>query len=226
MHRSKIPDALRTLIREGDSLLQTAYTPTVPGYGQLLVEPAQQVATERSAEWSTSTMILLRSIFGQKSELYERAAPYAAQAFMLGNVKQLIGIVRAALFAWENDYVFSIEEQVEEQVETTLLDQAQLSFRKQEAWGASVLAGAALEQHLRALCPKYGVELVDPSGNRRTLGPLNEELYGKSAYSETDHKHIALLMKIRNDAAHGTAASMADARKIVDGVKELRTKLA
>ena len=135
MHRSKIPDALRTLIREGRLLLQTAYTPTVPGYGQLLVEPAQQVATERSAEWSTSTMILLRSIFGQKSELYERAAPYAAQAFMLGNVKQLIGIVRAALFAWENDYVFSIEEQVEEQVETTLLDQAQLSFRKQEAWG-------------------------------------------------------------------------------------------
>ncbi len=72
---------------------------------------------------------------------------------------------------------------------------------------AAVLAGGVLEEHLRKLCAKEGldIETVDPTGSRhaKKLDTLNADLARKGNYGKNEQKQITAWAGIRNDAAHG-----------------------
>jgi hypothetical protein len=74
---------------------------------------------------------------------------------------------------------------------------------------AATLAGGVLEQHLRALCVKFGISPIPEN-----LNPLNTALY-KKAYQSNDMKQITAWTDIRNAAAHGEHA------KVIRGQVEL-----
>jgi len=72
---------------------------------------------------------------------------------------------------------------------------------------AAVLAGGVLEEHLRKLCDKHGIdaEFADAGGRRvpKKLDSMNADLAKAGAVAKNDQKQITAWAGIRNDAAHG-----------------------
>jgi hypothetical protein len=95
---------------------------------------------------------------------------------------------------------------------------------------AMVVAGAALEQHLRRLADAAGLAPVDGRGAPRTAAALNSELYSAvSVYSKAEHAQVDAWQKCRNSAAHGEPSfaqtfSQGDIRRAIDGIRDFIVK--
>jgi len=74
---------------------------------------------------------------------------------------------------------------------------------------AAVIAGSALESHLRQLCKKHAISVEVPtsSGPRpKKADQMNGELANASAHSKLDQKSVTSWLDLRNKAAHGKYA--------------------
>ncbi len=68
---------------------------------------------------------------------------------------------------------------------------------------AAVIAGSVLEEHLRKLCDKNGIDVKKPDGTPKKADTLNSELAGVNVYSKLDQKNVTAWLDLRNKAAHG-----------------------
>ncbi len=68
---------------------------------------------------------------------------------------------------------------------------------------SAVLAGVALEVHLRKLCIKNNINPNNNNDKPRKANDLNAELARKDVYQKSDMKDIAAWLDRRNDAVHG-----------------------
>jgi hypothetical protein len=68
---------------------------------------------------------------------------------------------------------------------------------------SAVLLGAVLEDSLRKLATKLGVETANPDGSPKNLERLNQDLYKADAYDKLLHKQVTSWADLRNKAAHG-----------------------
>jgi len=69
-----------------------------------------------------------------------------------------------------------------------------------------VMTGSVLEERLRQLCGKAGIEttyLKDGVQRPKKADLLNSELAKQSVYKAIDQKQVTAWLAIRNDAAHG-----------------------
>ena len=75
---------------------------------------------------------------------------------------------------------------------------------------AAVIAGSALEAHVRALCEKHGLPLAvtkpDGSATPKKADSMNSELAGADIYNKLDQKNVTAWLDLRNKAAHGKYA--------------------
>lgn len=104
-----------------------------------------------------------------------------------------------------------------------LLEQADDLLARKYIVAASVVAGGALETHLRHLCDRHGIAI---SGDG-SLSKYNDALaQARNAGTEITSKTQTALVKgwggIRNDAAHDPSAFAHDAgavRSMIDGIR-------
>jgi hypothetical protein len=72
---------------------------------------------------------------------------------------------------------------------------------------AAVMIGGVIDQLLRLLCQKRGVEVIQktPEGKEipKNAQAMNEDLKKKGVYNQLDQKNITALMDLRNKASHG-----------------------
>ena len=71
---------------------------------------------------------------------------------------------------------------------------------------AAVIAGSVLEEHLRQLCDKNGIEIVIKKNGKlksKKADSLNSDLYRKLSYGILDQKNVTAWLDLRNKAAHG-----------------------
>jgi hypothetical protein len=69
---------------------------------------------------------------------------------------------------------------------------------------AAVIVGSVLEEHLRQLCAKHGIDITYPStGKSKKADQLNADLMSQSVYSKLDQKSVTSWLDLRNKAAHG-----------------------
>lgn len=68
---------------------------------------------------------------------------------------------------------------------------------------AAVVAGSALEAHLRQLCQVSGIDVATEDGRQRKAESLNADLAKADVYSKLDQKSVTAWLGLRNDAAHG-----------------------
>jgi hypothetical protein len=207
MTPEKVRINLQDLIVKGDAVLATKYR--VEGLYSSHVDPSL------SRQWATNVFALLRSAFGEKSEHYAIAKRQDNAVHEHYNAEIVQSTLRAALDAWDNGYVFEARVLAESTIEASLIDQAEELIAKGYHVAAAVLAGAVLEQHLRSLCAKYGVDEVDSKGKRKMIGLLNDDLRKANAYDPLKHKQITYLGGVRNNAAHGNVVTADDASALV-----------
>ena len=104
----------------------------------------------------------------------------------------------------------------------TELDKADYLFRNKFERCAGVLAGVALEKHLRALCDIKNVEYKHDD----TIEPLTQALYAAGKIDLTEQKNFLHLGGIRNDCAHPKEIPeevlKARAKELIEKVRKMR----
>lgn len=217
MTPERIKSNFQALLEEGKFVLSTrhagAFHPQVDG--------------QASRKWATSALALICSVFGEKSTHYTTATMLQSNIAVWKHqfANEMYGILSSAAEAWERGYVFELKQLAAAEVEASLMDQAEELLAKNYYQPAAVLAGAVLEQHLRSMCPSYGVNTRSPNGNPLALEGLNVELRKAGAYDTNTQKQITALGAVRNSAAHTASATPDEARRIVQEVPGLCGRL-
>lgn len=116
----------------------------------------------------------------------------------------LRGVFRAARSMLEGGRLSSLADGVRCETESELLDQAEQLSRKGHQVPAVVLAGGALETHLRALCVKNNLQWQGAGSISAYDAAIAQERNrsGSAVYGATDSKLVTAWGGTRNDAAH------------------------
>jgi len=195
MTPARLAESFDSLTAEGELVVSAAFdTGTI--YGKHVDKPAL-------AGWAVNCLALVRSIFGLESDHYVALHTLSCERNSLSNAKALLSVLQAANRAWNNGYIFDVKALARADVEADLIEQATVLLDGGYDRAAAVVAGAVVEERLRAVAKSWGVALSAPNGKLLTLGPLNDELKKAGAYDGIMQKRITLLGGLRNKAAHG-----------------------
>ena len=153
---------------------------------------------------------------------YSAEAARTEQLESWERVPRYVGILTALRADIESGWLESLTEVVHAQTFSDVLDQAVELNEKSYKDAAAVIAGAALETHLRLLAGKYGVDTTLPSGRPKKADALNADLVKAGAYVTIQQKSVTAWLGIRNAAAHGEYDKYTESqvRQLVDAIRD------
>lgn len=126
------------------------------------------------------------------------------------HTSSIIGVVQALLSDLKNDHIKSLVELVHADLFSDFLEMANHLLEAGYKDASAVVAGSALEVHLRALCQKNSVstEIERPDGTvtAKKAESMNSDLAKGDVYSKLDQKSVTAWLDLRNKAAHGKYA--------------------
>lgn len=131
-----------------------------------------------------------------------------AQAILRGSqnyiftVQPLLGILKALRTDYKAGHLQAVHELIHADVFSDFLEMADYLLGEGYKDPAAVLAGGVLEEQLRKLCQKNGIE-VEKSGRAKKADTLNSELAKEKVYERLDQKSVTAWLDLRNNAAHG-----------------------
>jgi hypothetical protein len=147
-------------------------------------------------------------VFGSESEHYRNfTAQPDKRGLTYSPAKRALGVLKAAREDYAGGYLFNLRELVEAEVFSDFLDQAKALIDAGYFAPAGVVTGAVLEDGLRRLARRKGIELPEPP----KLDRVNAELAKAGVYSKLVQKRITAIADIRNSAAHGEWSAFNDA---------------
>lgn len=142
-------------------------------------------------------------------------SPYAKERDAITNdhnnstalrIRLYVGILRALRADANDGWLEGIAELLHADTFGDFLDQAAELVDKGYKDAAAVVAGSALEAHIRLLCAKYGISTELSSGQAKKADTMNADLVKAGAYNTLQQKAITGWLAIRNAAAHGEYA--------------------
>ena len=119
-----------------------------------------------------------------------------------GFLNSLGGILKALKHDYNAGYLQSIEEIVHADVFSDFLEMAEHLLGEKYKDPAAVMVGGVLEEHLRKLCIKSGIQISE-NNRPKKVDRLNSDLGGKDVYTKLDQKSVTAWLDLRNKAAHG-----------------------
>ncbi len=122
-----------------------------------------------------------------------------------------IGVAKGLLSDIQNDYLKSFEEILHGDLFNDFLEMAEYLSEKKYKDAAAVIAGSALEIHIKKLCEKFNVPTMSGNKSKKTE-TLNTELVKAGVYNKSDQKTVTACLDIRNNAAHGNYSEYDNAR--------------
>lgn len=147
------------------------------------------------------------------------------------HTSSIVGIVKALLADVKAGHLQSLVELVHAETFSDFLEMARHLVDGGYKDAAAVIAGSALESHLRMLSAKAGV-LVDFTKNDGSTAPkkadsLNSDLANASVYSKLDQKNVTAWLDLRNKAAHGkyTEYQIDQVSILIAGVRDFLTRV-
>ena len=127
--------------------------------------------------------------------------------FSSNKMVELIGALKSLRKAYENDFLTNINEMIDAELFTDILEQAEYLLSQNYIRASSVVAGVALESHLRKLAEKNSISISD-AGKYKNADSLNGELHRNNIIAKTDSKSVTSWLGLRNDAAHPDSKEM------------------
>lgn len=148
------------------------------------------------------------------------------------NPEALAGILRALRRDLEGGYLRRWEELVRAELFDATIDIADHLLMEGHKDAAAVLAGSALEVHLRGLCQKADIPLHRPpqqgraTGAPKLLSDMTQELCNKKVVSQLDTGNLRTWTLLRNQASHGSYGeyNAEQVRPMVDGVRSFMAR--
>ncbi len=152
--------------------------------------------------------------------IYIRQMQAAGTVKAASTVEELVAIVRALRDDYADGAMQGIEELVHADLFDDFVDMASELQSKAFRGPAVVLAGS-LEEHVHKLAVKHGISL-DRAGRPKSFDALSVGLRDSGLFPEAQRKTINAWYALRNDAAHGRAASLVDPdiERMIAGVRD------
>jgi hypothetical protein len=136
---------------------------------------------------------------------YEEAADNVLRGvgfFQSESFSYVVGLLKALRADYESGLLRTFQELIHGEVFGDFLEMADYLVEEGFKDPAAVMAGGVLEEHLRMLCVKKNLSIVDAAKPKRA-DRLNAELGHAKAYSKLDQKNVTAWLDLRNKAAHG-----------------------
>ena len=137
-----------------------------------------------------------------------------SDTFVGTSVPQLYGALLSLREDYANDFLNSFNETLDAEIFTDILEQAEHLLSLNHFRASAVVAGVALESHLRKLAEKNSIPITTNEGKYIKADSLNGELRKKEIIDSTLNKSITSWLGLRNDAAHP------DKKEINEGLLE------
>jgi hypothetical protein len=173
---------------------------------------------------------VIKRIAGIKSPYYEHCKKIVDYGGYLGyQAERLIGVLKSLQDDIKAGYLKSHDELIHGEIFSDFLEMAGYLLTEGYKDPAAVIAGSALETHLRLLCKKYEITISRETdkGNRfKQASELNNELAKLEVYSKLDHKSITAWLELRNKAAHGLYSEYKSEQVelIISGIRDFITR--
>lgn len=154
--------------------------------------------------------------------------PYSKEVDSVANepahirIPVYIGVLRALKADIAEGWLAGVAELVHAETFSDLLDQSSELLAKAYKDPAAVVAGSALEAHIRLLSNKHGVSVRQPAGQPKKADAMNAELVKAGAYNVLEQKAVTAWLAIRNASAHGEYAKydQSQVANMVQGVRD------
>jgi hypothetical protein len=211
-----------------DKLAEKSKALPIEEFGMVGETKAHQMVALQA--WMTEVEAAIEAVFPPTHSIRARWAkaeaslkPFNDGAYVVGDVA--IGVFQGVRDLIDGDRLGSLVDMLRLETENDLLDQAKTLLDANHKAAGAVIAGGALETHLRNLCRKYGIAVTGDGSLSKFDGAISQarNTGTATAYSATDSKHVVSWGGIRNDAAHdpGTfKASKEDVRRMIEGIRD------
>lgn len=113
------------------------------------------------------------------------------------------GLLKALKADYVGGFLESVVSLIQADVFNDFLEMALHLFEQGYKDPAAVITGSVLEEHLRKLCDKNVIPVLQPDSRPKKADTLNAELAGVGVYSKLDQKNVTAWLDLRNKAAHG-----------------------
>jgi len=170
-------------------------------------------------------------IAGQKSSYARDIKRILEQLPLLHeHTTSVMGVVQGMRDDVKAGYISSLVELVHGEVFADFLEMAEHLQSSKFKDAAAVIAGSALEAHLRALCVKHAIETVDRRSDGSEVAKkadrLNNDLASATVYSKLYQKSVTGWLDLRNKAAHGhySEYSPEQVGLLIEGVREFMAR--
>lgn len=132
----------------------------------------------------------------------------------------------AIVHALRDDYALggltAVEEIVHADLFDDFLDMANELLSKGFIGPAAVLSGTVLEEHLRKLAKKHGVDIADEKGRPKSVESLGVDLRKAEIVTEVQRKSVTAWYAQRTEGAHARPENLNDGEveRMIDGVRD------
>ncbi|GHA63864.1 hypothetical protein GCM10010330_15830 [Streptomyces tendae] len=139
---------------------------------------------------------------------------------------EFVGVAEALRDDLKAGWTESFTEQVHADMHGDYLEMAGNLLSSGHKDAAAVIAGTALEVHVRSLCVKHGVGIEDSNGSPKKATTMNADLKKADVYATLQEKQVTAWMDLRNQAAHGNYEkyNLSEVRVLIDGVRGFMLK--
>jgi len=194
---------LNDLMQRVDELIQLGQTVLATEYQS---SHFQFVEPIKFQSFRSASLSFLLNSFGKDHPYYVEFDRLVTQSGP-DYVKDGLGILQAAHDEMAGGWALNVKSIISAEVFADFIDMA--SYLLQEGYkdAAAVMVGSILEEHLRQLCRKAGIDIekvrTDGSKEPRKADSLNADLVKQGVYYLLDLKNVTAWLDLRNDAAHG-----------------------
>jgi len=158
-----------------------------------------KINSQKAIHWETNVENLLSRIMGNNSVHYKNFVRILSKPLTYIPVFNALGVLEAAKDDYKNEHMYNIRQLVEAEVFDDFLEQADHLLKSGYYQPAAVVCGCVLEDGMRKLCERNGIEI----GTKPKLDKMNADLAKAGIYTKLTLKKITHLADLRNKAAHG-----------------------
>lgn len=156
-------------------------------------------------QFRSSSLSFLKNTFGESNVFYKEFNSNVNRTHQ-SSTEQGRGILKAVKNEIEGGWIFTIKGLVSAEIFSDFLEMAEYLLKEGFKDPAAVMIGSVLEEHLRQLCIKNGLEtsiIKEGKANPKKADLINAELTSIELYNKLDQKSITSWLDLRNKAAHG-----------------------
>ena len=186
------------------------------------------ITDELAINLITRINALVKRITGTNSEYYKQIDKISFKTkfrYAIRRLTQSIGVLKGLYQDIKAGYLKSFSELIHADIFSDYIKMAEYLLEEGYKDPAAVITGSTLEEHLRKLCIKNGIDIEIMSKGKlrpKKADGMNSELAKRVVYSKLDQKNVTAWLGLRNKAAHGNYSEYNEnqVKQLIIGVRD------